>query len=130
MLVVIALTGYAAVALWTAHCVFARQRAAFLARRAQGSSDAAGERQFQRQEREQAKAIALLVGCSWPVSAPLLLARRLVAVAVLHQAPAAPQAPAAQRAPEAQRERRIQELERELGLDLAPGVAEPDAQGA
>ncbi|WP_042370694.1 hypothetical protein [Streptacidiphilus neutrinimicus] len=115
MLVVMALAGYAAVALWTAHYVFARQRAAFLARRAEGRSDAAVERQFRRQEREQAKAIALLVGCSWPVSGPALLARRLVAVAVLNAA-----GPAARRDEAADLQRRIRQLERDLGLDAGP----------
>ncbi|WP_037606779.1 hypothetical protein [Streptacidiphilus rugosus] len=120
MLVATALIIYASVALWTARCVFARQRAVFVARRAEGRPDAAAEGLFRRQERDQAKAIALLVGASWPVSAPLLLARRLITMAVLRPAPPTGKSGGAA---ERQRQRQIRQLEQELGLSR---VAEPD----
>ncbi|MFD8595462.1 hypothetical protein ACFV1L_10715 [Kitasatospora sp. NPDC059646] len=103
------LVGYALGAFLTARSVFRRCRAAYLAGRT-GSGGAHTVGAFERQERQQAEAVALSAGALWPAAVPLLLLRRAVAALVLAR-------PDGRVRPEpGEVAERIDDLERALGV--------------
>ncbi|MFD8706572.1 hypothetical protein ACFV1W_28880 [Kitasatospora sp. NPDC059648] len=121
-LFLVTFTTYGVVAGLTARTVFARSRAGFVASRRGGPIEWVEER-FEKQERAQAEAVALVSGLCWVVAIPALVLRRVVAGLVLDRpAPRCTATPAAPTVAD-----RIEELERALGMGAFPPDPRPGA---